>query len=194
MTATKRPTFRKLFFQFVAELIEDKWWHLIPVWLIIAGTAGYGAAKLMPTEFWANENWGVSVTVYSGFLAFNGLLLALGWNAFSKSYEIISTGAFAQFLKRHNLLLEHLFFIDLVHYALVVSVIASGVGLVSVMFSLDIIYDRAILCGVIGLSIYALVKAMAAIKAMNDLIWDRAHYPQQEEPHIRPVERQETAS
>ncbi len=192
--ASKRPTFLKSYFRFASEIIEVKPWRLFPFWLALGLAIGGVAAWFMPAVFWSNENWGVSTTVYSGFLAFNGLLLALGWNAFSKSYEIISTGEFAQFLRRNNLLLEHLFFIDLVHNALVLSVIASGFGLITLMLPLELRYDRIILVAVVGLSFFALTKALSAIRVMNDLIWEKAHYVPLGDQHLRTVDRQGQAS
>lgn len=184
----RRPSFLSSYLRFASEVIEDKPWRLFPLWLVIGAGCGFASARFMPTAFWGDDNWEVSVAVYSGFLAFNGLLLALGWSAFSKIYEIATAGDFAEFLKRNDLLRPHLFFIDHVHLTLVLAALISGTGVVTTLVSLGLVYDQVILGATIAVSINALAKAMSAIRVMNDLVWERAHYQEQERPQLRSID------
>ena len=147
---------------------------LVPYWLLLGLALGSVVASLLPASYWSDENLGASTTVFSGFLTFDGLLLALGWGAFAKIYEMLGTGWLAVFLKRNKLLGEHLFFVDAVHGILVVSAVSSGVALVTVLLTVPLIVDRIIFAFAIGLSVWSLVKAFSAMRLMNDLVWESA--------------------
>ncbi|NJM51598.1 MAG: hypothetical protein HC843_12620 [Sphingomonadales bacterium] len=73
----------------------------IPLRLIGCVISGAIIAGFVPNSFWLNKNLGSSLAVYGGILAFNGLLLAIGWGAFSKIYEIIGTTDFSTFCGDH---------------------------------------------------------------------------------------------
>jgi len=183
-----RPKFLGSFFRAVGDAIDRRGLRAIfPIWLVLGLVIGAAVAWYMPSIFWADERWGVATTVYTGLLAFDGLLLALGWGAFSKIYEILSTGWFAAFLRRNNLLSDHLLYVQIVHATLVVSALSSGCGLLTIFFSLPIWADKIILAGAVGLSLYALIKALSAMSMMNDLIWELAHSDRDEKGHVRPV-------
>lgn len=148
---------------------------LVPYWLLSGLALGGVVSAHLPASYWLDENWDISTTVFTGFLAFDGLLLALGWGAFAKIYEMLGAGWLSSFLKREKLLGAHLFFVDAVHGILVLSAVSSGVALVSVLLSLPVLADRVILGVVIGMSIWSLIKAFSAMSLMNDLVWEKAH-------------------
>lgn len=184
-----RPKFLSSFFSALSDIVERKnVLYLIPYWLIAGGVIGGVVAWYVPANFWTIARWDVSATVYTGFLAFDGILLALGWGAFSKVSEILCSGEFSKFLRRHNLLDVHLMVMDFIHGILVISAISSVLGLISIFLHIPMIAHRAILAVVIALSFYSLIKSFSAMKMMNDLIWDFAHYEPKKEPHLTPVE------
>lgn len=183
-----RPKFLSVFFKSAAYAYERRGVRaLVPWWLLIGLVAGGSAAWQMPSSFWQKEQWEVSTTLYTGFLAFDGLLLALGWGAFSRIYGILSTGWFAAFLRRNDLLEDHLFFIDFTHGVLVASAISSGCGLVVILLPFHTYVDMAIFALTMGSSFWALVKALSAVKLMNDLVWDAAHSEPDQKPPLRSV-------
>lgn len=184
-----RPKFFTALCKSIGDAYERKGVRaIVPWWLLLGFAIGGSVAWYMPTAFWADDNWGVATTVFTGFLAFDGLLLALGWGAFSKIYEIMSTGWFAAFLRRNGLLNDHLFFVDAVHSILVLSAVSSGVALVTVLLPIPPLADRVIVAAVIGLSLWSLIKALSAMRMMNDLVWELAHTEPDEQGYLRPVE------
>lgn len=148
---------------------------IVPWWLLLGLLCGAGAAWFIPETFFTDAQWETSTTIYTGFLAFNGLLLALGWSAFSRIYEIMSSGDFSKFLRRNGLLEEHLLFIDIIHLVLVTSSFLSGCALISIVMPLNYKIDIVIFSLVVGFSFWSLVKALSAIRLMNDLVWELAH-------------------
>lgn len=185
----KRPKFFTAFCNSVGAAYERKGIKsVVPWWLIVGVGVGGAAAWHMPATYWSDQKWDVATTVYTGFLAFDGLLLALGWGAFSKIYEILSQNWFAAFLRRNDLLNDHLFFIDAVHGMLVLSAVISGVALVTGLLPLPIWTDQVVLACVIASSFWSLTKALSTMKVMNDLVWELAHTEPDEKGHLRPVE------
>ncbi|WP_139839521.1 hypothetical protein [Oceanibacterium hippocampi] len=184
-----RPKFLTAFFKNVSESYDRNGVRaIVPWWLFLGLAVGTVVAWYMPESYWWEKKWDIATTVFTGFLAFDGLLLALGWGAFSKIYEILSTGWFAAFLRRHDLLGDHLFFVDAVHAILVLSAVSSGAALVSVLLPLPLWSDRIILAVVVGLSLWSLTKALSAMSMMNDLIWELAHSEPDDRGHLRPVD------
>jgi len=183
-----RPKLSESFAEGLAVAAKNRGgWAYVPRWLIGSLTLGGIAAAFMPGKFWAYANWGVSVTFYGGLLAFDGLLLAIGWGAFSKIYEIIGTGEFAAFLRRNGLLNIHLLFVDLAQMSMVAAALATGFALVSALCEMPLWLHRSTLALSIGLSCYAIVKAVGATHAMHDLIWDKANMPQETKPPLSGV-------
>lgn len=181
--SNSRPSFLKTYFRLVSESIDSKPLRLLPFWLLAGLGIGCSVAWFVPAAFWNNANWGASVTVYAGVLAFDGLLLALGWGAFSKIFEILSSGDFAEFIRRNDLLEDHLFYVDFVHFTLMMSAFFAGLGLASVLLPLPLWLDRLILGVAVGVSLWASLKAGGAVKMMGALIWENAHYKPDDGPH-----------
>lgn len=151
------------------------WCAFFPIYIICSVAIGCIASFYMPDTFWSDEQWAVSVTVYGGLLAFNGLLLALGWYAFSKIYEILSDAKIGQVLYKNDLLSDHLAFIDGNHVVLILATIASGVGLLTILMPLKLGVDRIIFVAVISTTLYALYRALSSTKMMSELVWEHAH-------------------
>lgn len=185
----KRPSFAvSLASALRADAEERGWRAFFPTFGILSAVVGGIAAFFTPLEFWADAKWDISTAVYAGLLAFNGLLLALGWSAFSRIYEIIAGGPVGEVLRKHDLLAEHLAFVDGNHATLIASASFSMVGLVSVLMNLPIAADHAILALSVGTTAYALIRAMASTKMMSDLVWEQAHLNEPAKPTLRPVE------
>lgn len=146
-----------------------------PTWILLSAALGGTLATSLPSEFWSQENWDISTAVLAGLLAFNGLLLALGWFAFAKIYETLTGTKLGSMLTRHGLLGVHLAFIDVSHFVLVFSSIASVACLVTVLLPLPIWADRTMLGISIALTAYGLFRAISATQMMNDLVWEQAH-------------------
>lgn len=136
---------------------------------------GFSGARYVPLEFWTDARWDVSTAVFAGLLAFNGLLLSLGWFAFSKIYEILANDRLGRMLTANNLLGVHLAFIDLSHLVLIAASLLSVCGLMGVLIGVSIWVDQLILGSCIGFTLYGIARAFSATRMMNDLIWEQAH-------------------
>lgn len=171
----------------ILELIKDESERrgvlaLVPLALIICGMIGALTAWMIPDEFWNNERWDISTAVYAGLLTFSGLVLALGWNAFAKMYEILFRGQFGAYLYDNQLLNHYLVHISVMHFIQVAAVFVSGVGLMTVLFSgIPNWADRIVLAVVITAISFGLKQAVDAVTAMNDLVWQSAVF----ERHIQ---------
>ena len=154
---------------------KHSWRAFIPYILLLCAVLGTIAALYIPEAFWSDASWGVSATIYVGFVTFNALLLAFSQNAFLKIQEMVSTGKTGHVLAKHGLLDETLFAVEINQMILAISSAVSAVGLVSVVLPLDLIVDRIVAAVTFSLSIYALVKAYIATREMNSFIWERVY-------------------
>lgn len=171
-----RPSFAQSFASALAEDAKDRGWRaFVPIYILGSVAIGAFAAWRMPAAFWDDTQWGVSATAFGGILAFNGLLLALGWSSFSKIYEIILAEPIGPILRKHGLLDGHLAFIDANHFVLVVAALFSGAAMVTTLALLPVAADRVMFGLAVAGTLYSLVRALASIKMMNELIWERAH-------------------
>ena len=136
---------------------------------------GFASAEYIPVGFWLDSRWDVSTAVFGGLLAFNGLLMSLGWFAFSKIYEIIANDSLGKMLTKHGLLGVHLAFIDISHLVLICASLLSVLGLVATLTGMPILVDRLLFGGCLGFTLYGLARAFSATKMMNDLIWEQAN-------------------
>jgi hypothetical protein len=154
---------------------ERRWRAFVPYVLIVCGIIGSIAASYVPDSFWIDSNWGISATVFVGFVTFNALLLAFSQNALLKIQDTVSNGRIGALLARQGLLDETLFAVELNQLTLAVSAAASAISLVGVILPLDLIVDKILGAVTFSLSLYALMKAYAATREMNDFIWERIH-------------------
>jgi hypothetical protein len=151
------------------------WRAFIPYVLGICSALGATAAFYFPDVFWTDTNWGVSATVYVGFVTFNALLLAFSQNAFLKIQDTVSTGTIGHALAKQGLLDETLFAVEFNQAILAISSAASACGLISVILPLGLIEDRIVIGATLALSLYALTKSYVATREMNAFIWERVH-------------------
>lgn len=174
-----RPKFFTTYLASLSEAYQKKGLRALVPWALVLGLMCGGlAAWQMPKAFWSRSQWEVSTGLYTGFLAFDGLLLALGWAGFSRIYATLNNGWLAAFLLRNNLLNDHLFFIDKVHVILVASAMSSALGLITILLPIHTYVDMAILAVVIAFSFWALVSAVSTVRLMNDLVWEVTHAEQ----------------
>jgi len=173
-----RPSFISSYFEILSkEARASHWKAIVPYWLIVSTVIGGVTGYFIPQGFWEDAHWDVSTAVYASFMTFNGLVLALGWNAFSRMYEILFRGDFGSYLARNNLLNPYITHITFINMVQVISVIASGIGLVMVLVeNIPILYDRIALSAILALMIYGLKQTIDALTAMNDLVWQAAYF------------------
>lgn len=169
-----RPTFAATFAKALSIAAKKRGWRAyLPARLSLCFGVAFIPAYLVPTSFWSDAKWDISTAVYGSVLAFNALLLAIGWGAFSKIYEIIGSRRFGDFLGRHDMLDIHILFVGMVHAALAVSALASLAGLITLTIDFPVAADRIIFGTMIALSINSTAEAMRASDMMHDLLWDK---------------------
>ncbi|MGE3246977.1 MAG: hypothetical protein AB7F96_04375 [Beijerinckiaceae bacterium] len=171
-----RPKFLPSFIALLSKESESSGYKaLVPFALIFCVVFGLASAWLIPDAFWKDEKWDVSTAVYAGLMTFGGLVLALGWNAFSRIYEVLFRGDFGAYLQEKDLLNAYLVHITFMHIVQVAAIFVSGFGLVTILLPmLPMWADRTVFGLSVGLTAYALVQAMSAVTAMNDLVWQSA--------------------
>lgn len=170
----QRPGFWPSFFGALAERSAHGSFAGGIIFYAVAIAIGAAIAYALPGAFWADADRGPSSTALAGVLTFNGILLALGWSAFSRIYDIISSPRFSMFLKKHNLLNKYLITLSLIQSFQIFAVVMSAIALIAVFFenSFEII-NRIIFGAMITCSIIALRQASSAVRVMNDLIWQK---------------------
>lgn len=174
----ERPRFLPSFIELIKRETEVSGvLALVPYKLVLCGLLGGGAAYIVPAEFWTNARWDVSTAVFTGLMTFGGLVLALGWNAFSRIYELLFRGDFGAYLQEKKKLNDYLVHISFMHFVQILAVVFSGVGLVSVLFNqLPLLADRTVLGLSFTFTLYGLKQALDSVTAMNDLAWHSATF------------------
>ena len=190
---TSRPktlaTYARLFARAVDErgVLRAIWYWRQFLAIALGGTAVY----FMPTDsngLWARHD--LAVMVMTGVLTFNGILLAVGWGAFGKIYDLIAEPKFSSFLRRQNILDAHLMFVAVVHFSLASAALISFAALLCILLPVPLWVNQALFGAMIAASVNAIFEAFRATGMMNDLIWDVAHWNEagQGQPNLRPVE------
>jgi len=176
-----KPSFPKVFAQGLALAAERRGYHAyLPSRLLLCFGSGALVAWQLPSELWSVEKRTDLIAIFSALLAFNGLLLAIGWGAFSRIYELIGAGPFAAFLKRNDILKYHILFIEIAQVTLVFASVSSGFGVFSAWLSFELWFDKLIMTATIGLTGYAIIKAIEATQAMNEILWEAADFQNQD--------------
>jgi len=174
----QRPRFLPSFIgaiQAESELVG--WRALVPYVLLICAAAAAAVAYYMPVTFWSEGKRELAVAFYSGVLVFNGLILTLGWTAFSRIYDVLLRADFGRYLMKNDLLNDYILHIEFMHAGQICAVIASGVALVGVLLNnVPLLAQRAIFGLTLALTAYAIKQAVSAVTAMNDLVWQAAFY------------------
>ena len=187
MTTMQRPAFLKsLLDSWQLTLEHGKARDLIPYWIIGSVLVGAAVAYYLPANFWDRTKLDVSVSVLSGLLTFNGIILALCWSAFGKIYEIIGAGAFAKHLRKHNLLNHYLLFVGYCHAVQIIAIALTGFALFALWLPLQTWAIQLSVGAAVGSSIYALRQGVATSTAMQDLIWRKSGFDESV-PEVKPV-------
>jgi hypothetical protein len=172
-----RPSFIESWLDDTKDLYKAKGaWALFPVSLIVFACLAVGAAYFIPSTFFEDQNWDVSVTVYTGLLAFNALTLALAWSAIGRVYESITRTDFSAFLKAGGVLSKYLFYISFIHVAQAVAAFVTLISLVIVFMPVPDVYDRVCLGATLTATLFALRWALGAVTIVQDLSWHFASY------------------
>jgi hypothetical protein len=186
----RRPAFLPSFLELVKRESEQVGWRaVVPYVLLLLCLGAAISAYLIPDAFWDQDNWPVSTVVYTGILTFNGLIIALGWSAFGRIYDVLLTGEFGAYVAKHNLLNAYLTQITFMHVVQVLAVVASGTAIVTVLITgVPLLLARFVFGIVVALTAYAVRQAINAVSGMNDLVWQAAFYEiHKPDPKIRPM-------
>ena len=177
-TDGRRQAFLPSYLEALKGSAERRSWRaVVPIWIVACIVVGAIVSAFVPDLFWSDSKWDVSTTVYAGILTFNGLVLALGWAAFAKIYEIICAPHFSSYLKANGLLNGYIMYVSYIHIVQLCAVVVSAAGLISVLLDVGSIWaDRAILALSIACTMYSIKQASAAISGMHDLIWQKATF------------------
>lgn len=175
---TERPKFLPSFLDEIKKESERaSFLALIPYVFLLSCGVGAVVAYYIPAAFFANDKWDVSTAVYAGLLTFDGLVLVLGWNAFSRMYDVLLRGDLGKYMMKNQLLNPYLVHITFMHIVQISAVLVAALGLVTVI--MDVVplgADRAIFAVTIALTIYSIKQALSAVRAMNDLVWQAAFF------------------
>ena len=160
-----RPKFFECWLDDIKEDYRDGGFvSVFPWWLTGYLVGGIVVALLIPIEFWAVENWEVSAAVYAAILTLNGLVLALGWSAFSRIYESACSPGFSTYLRERGLLSQYIFYVGWVHLWQLIAIIVSAVGLLVVLIDRVPLLSEQLFFGfMIGVSCYAIHQASGAV-------------------------------
>lgn len=173
-----RPKFLPAYFDLLrGEVDRSGWRALVPYVLLTCLALGGAVACLIPALFWDEDHWGVSITVFIGILTLNGLILALGWNAFGRVYDTLFRGEFGAYLIEKKLLNDYLIHISVMHWSQVAAVVMSGCALISVLIESTPEWgQRALFALMVATTIYGIKQAVDAVRTMNDLVWQAAAF------------------
>jgi hypothetical protein len=172
-----RPRFLKsLLDSWQLSLAQNQASNLIPFW--IAGSIGFASAIVLnlPEAFWKEANRGTLVSIISGLLTFNGIVLALCWSAFGKVYEIIGASAFCAHLRKHNLLSHYLVFVTYCQAVQVVAISCTAAALFVLWLPLPLWVSKVVLVASLGATAYAVRQGVATSTVMQDLIWAKSEF------------------
>lgn len=147
------------------------WAAYVPCWILACLFVGAVTGYVAPSKIW-NKDYSTGISIYSGLLTFNGILMAVGWSSFSKIYEIIGKGGFGDFLRRNDLLEMHILYVDLAQFSLVFSTFTCAAAMVLTAMPVIDVLNRVALTLSVGATLYAIVKCVGLTQAMHDLIWE----------------------
>lgn len=174
----ERPKFLPSFIGAIQKESELRGWlAVLPFVLLICAALAAAVAYYMPVSFWLESKRDLSVAVYVGLLTFNGLILALGWSAFSRMYDVLLRGDFGKYLMSNNLLNDYILAITFMHIFQVGAIVISAVGLITVLVDdIPLLALRIIFGASLALTAYAIKQAIDSVTAMNDLVWQAAYF------------------
>jgi len=169
------PTFLSSYVSALRQSRKRRGWRAIfPGWGIACLVAGGLVAYHVPDRFWTPLAEDMASAVYVGVLTLNGLILVLSWNAFLRMHEIISDSNFGAYLYERELLNGYLFYMKYVNVSQIGALLISATSLLIFLCQASEAYNRMMFVLVIAASAYAIRQATAAVRAMHDLIWQKA--------------------
>lgn len=173
-----RPKFLTSFIEAVAEESKIRNWRAIfPAAFLLCAMLAAVVAYFIPAEFWSDQKRELAVSVLVGLLIFNGLILALGWSAFGRIYDVLLRDEFGEYLMRNGLLNDYILQITFMHIFQIGAVIVSAIGLVTLLLdNIPLVLSRIIFGMVVLFTMYAIKQAIDAVTAMNDLVWQSAFF------------------
>lgn len=172
-----RPKFLKsLLDSWQLSLSQGRESDLIPYWILASVGVGSAIAYYLPATFWDGTQRDTAVSVLSGILTFNGIVLALCWSAFGKVYEIIGATAFCAHLRKHNLLSHYLVFVGYCHAAQVLAISFTAFALFAMWLPLETWLVKCVLAASVAATAYAVRQGVATSSVMQDLIWSKAEF------------------
>lgn len=172
-----RPKFLKsLLDSWQLSLSQGRESDLIPYWILASVGVGSAIAYYLPATFWDGTQRDTAVSVLSGILTFNGIVLALCWSAFGKVYEIIGATAFCAHLRKHNLLSHYLVFVGYCHAAQVLAISFTAFALFAMWLPLETWFVKCVLAASVAATAYAVRQGVATSSVMQDLIWSKAEF------------------
>jgi hypothetical protein len=174
----QRPKFLPSFLDAIKAESEITGWRAVVPYVGLACAALSAAvAYFLPAAFWSEPKQEIATIVYSGILTFDGLILALGWSAYARIYDVLLRGDFGQYLMKNNLLKNYILQVTFMHTIQVAAVVMAVVGLLSVLSAVMPLWlGRAIFGAAVMLMLYSIKQSADAVTAMNDLVWQSAFY------------------
>lgn len=173
-----RPRFLRAYFDEIGKEIDERsWLAVIPFTLIVCAVLSGAVAYFIPDRFWDDGKWEPAIAFYAGLLAFNALVLTLGWAAFARIYDVLMRGDFGRYLAKNNLLSPYIVHITYMHAFQILAALSAVIGLsLLCVDGMPILAERAILGTTLTFTIYAIKQAFGAVGVMNDLVWQAAYY------------------
>lgn len=172
-----RPSFLKsLLDSWQLSLAQGRASDLIPYWILASCGLGAAAAMNLPANFWDGSKLDIQVSLLSGLLTFNGIILALCWSAFGKVYEIVGAGAFCKHLRKHNLLSHYLVFVGYCHLVQVLAISCTAFALFAVWLPLPMWFVKITIAASVSSTAYAVRQGVATSTVMQDLIWAKSEF------------------
>lgn len=180
--ATKQgqPNFVQAWIKDLSDEVNDAWYRIIPVWVLLFFGSATAAAYYMPSSFWVNRAGEVvdhATILYTAILTLNGIIVALSWSAFGKIYEMIGAGKFSAFLQKHEVLESYLFLVRYVNVAQMSALVVSMATLIAAQFPQVPLTAQRVLCALaLGFGAYAIKQASTAVGVTEDLVRYRAKF------------------
>lgn len=176
MERNGRPNFWSSFFKALSKRADDGELLSFFIPFLTCPLIATSLVYFIPDSFWSDTNLEISVTVYGAILAFNGLLMALCWSAFSRVYDIILHPKISTILLKHNILNDYIITVEFAHWSQVLASFTTFVGTITVLYSdiFSFFYDRCIFIAASSLTLYAIYQATHIVSVMHDLVWHKS--------------------
>lgn len=165
------------------------WRAFVPLKMILCGLLAGVVAWFIPVNFWIKSGTSEATTVYAASLTFSGIVLALGWGAMSRIYDVLLRGEVSRILVKRDLLSHHLLAVELVHLFLIFSCVANAVALFLTAFSNPMTVNRAVLGVVLMLGLYSINCVWSVMALMTQLSWEDAHLAADKSENVLPIKQ-----